>query len=304
MHSRREIRESAIQFLYCLDLEGGASPEDLTDTFWDLALESDNLKLSKATVKALLHLNQGRTGRAEKLVARAPEAIAFISADINAEKIKTTLNHILKQEAKWQPLISRITRLHTPDAENVSSDLTAVIKELFTLNRSLASHRTEYLQLLQDFPLINKQLEPVTSTIHALQRVSDRTSMVENPSASPDSPEIKHLRDTNAKIESFRVKVNELATAVLRHKPQLDAAIETTVENFRPERIDPVDRAILRLAIYEILHREDIPNPASINEAIEISKKFSSQDSPKFINGVLDKIAKQNQSEAPKEDNA
>ena len=51
-----------------------------------------------------------------------------------------------------------------------------------------------------------------------------------------------------------------------------------------------VDRNILRLAIYEMLHREDIPPVVSINEAVDIAKKFSTQDSGKFVNGILDKV--------------
>jgi N utilization substance protein B len=51
-----------------------------------------------------------------------------------------------------------------------------------------------------------------------------------------------------------------------------------------------VDRNILRLAIYEMLHREDIPPVVSINEAIEVAKKFSTEDSGKFVNGILDKV--------------
>jgi N utilization substance protein B len=51
-----------------------------------------------------------------------------------------------------------------------------------------------------------------------------------------------------------------------------------------------VDRNILRLAVYEMLHREDIPPVVSINEAVDIAKKFSTQDSGKFVNGILDKV--------------
>jgi N utilization substance protein B len=51
-----------------------------------------------------------------------------------------------------------------------------------------------------------------------------------------------------------------------------------------------VDRNVLRLAIYEMLHRQDIPPVVSINEAVDIAKKFSTQDSGKFVNGILDKV--------------
>ena len=64
-------------------------------------------------------------------------------------------------------------------------------------------------------------------------------------------------------------------------------------KNWELHRIAAVDRNILRLAIYEMLHRQDIPPVVSINEAVDIAKKFSTQDSGKFVNGILDNIHKE-----------
>ena len=61
-------------------------------------------------------------------------------------------------------------------------------------------------------------------------------------------------------------------------------------QNWELHRIAAVDRNILRLAIFEMLHRDDIPPVVSINEAVDIAKKFSTQDSGKFVNGILDKV--------------
>ena len=80
--------------------------------------------------------------------------------------------------------------------------------------------------------------------------------------------------------------------AVLLHKEQIDITLAAVVENFAPERIDPVDRAVLRLGTYEILHAK-IPPKVAINEAIELAKRFGTTDSHRFVNGVLDKISKQ-----------
>ena len=70
----------------------------------------------------------------------------------------------------------------------------------------------------------------------------------------------------------------------------LTTHIKKHAKNWELHRIAAVDRNILRLAIYEMLHREDIPPVVSINEAVDIAKKFSTQDSGKFVNGILDKV--------------
>ena len=77
------------------------------------------------------------------------------------------------------------------------------------------------------------------------------------------------------------------ANDILAHKNEIDKEIETVSNKWSVNRMDKVDKAILRLAYYEIKMDEDIPDVVAVNEAVELSKKYSSDASPKFINGVL-----------------
>jgi N utilization substance protein B len=88
----------------------------------------------------------------------------------------------------------------------------------------------------------------------------------------------------------MRLFAEPLIRGTLQHRDAIDEYIKRHVKNWDFNRIAPVDRNILRLAIYEMLHREDIPPVVSINEAVEIAKKFSTEDSGKFVNGILDKV--------------
>jgi len=87
-----------------------------------------------------------------------------------------------------------------------------------------------------------------------------------------------------------RLFAEPLIRGTLEHRDAIDEQIKKHVKNWEIHRIAAVDRNILRLAIYEMLYRDDIPPVVSINEAVDIAKKFSTQDSGKFVNGVLDKI--------------
>jgi N utilization substance protein B len=82
----------------------------------------------------------------------------------------------------------------------------------------------------------------------------------------------------------------ELVLGVRNYQSKIDSAIRQTLENFAFQRLTAVDRNILRLGVYEILFSDHIPAQAAINEAIEIAKRFGGEDSPKFVNGILDKI--------------
>ena len=82
----------------------------------------------------------------------------------------------------------------------------------------------------------------------------------------------------------------DLVQGVTMNKEKIDATIEESTQNWELGRIATVDRNILREAIYELLFRPDIPPKVSINEAIELGKKFSTSNSGGFINGILDRI--------------
>jgi transcription antitermination protein NusB len=89
---------------------------------------------------------------------------------------------------------------------------------------------------------------------------------------------------------AVRLFADPLIRGALQYREEVDKLITKHAQNWELHRIAAVDRNILRLAIFEMLHRDDIPPVVSINEAVDIAKKFSTQDSGKFVNGILDKI--------------
>ena len=82
----------------------------------------------------------------------------------------------------------------------------------------------------------------------------------------------------------------KLVTGVLEAKPQIDTLIERFSKNWRIRRMSCVDRNIMRVAVFEMLSCHDIPPKVSINEAIDVGKKFGTEESGAFINGIIDSI--------------
>ncbi|MFM1942857.1 MAG: transcription antitermination factor NusB [Verrucomicrobiota bacterium] len=98
------------------------------------------------------------------------------------------------------------------------------------------------------------------------------------------------LPPPSAEEASTRLFADTLIRGTLQHRDEIDAALRRVVKNWEIHRIAAVDRNILRLAIHEMLHRDDIPPVVSINEAVDIAKRFSTEESGKFVNGILDRI--------------
>lgn len=90
--------------------------------------------------------------------------------------------------------------------------------------------------------------------------------------------------------EETRRFAMRLVDGTLDNRTEIDAAVQGVAQNWNLARMAVIDRNVLRLATYELLHCPDIPPKVAINEAIELGKRFSTQNSGAFINGILDKI--------------
>ena len=89
---------------------------------------------------------------------------------------------------------------------------------------------------------------------------------------------------------AVRLFAEPLIRGTLQFREAIDEKIQQYAKNWELTRMAVVDRNILRLAIYEMLYREDIPPVVSINEAVDIAKRFSTDESGRFVNGILDKV--------------
>jgi N utilization substance protein B len=92
----------------------------------------------------------------------------------------------------------------------------------------------------------------------------------------------------------------EVIQGVILHLEDIDTRIKALAQNWEFSRIARIDLAILRVAIFEMIHRTDIPPVVSINEAIDLSKQFSNADAKRFINGILDRLKDQTGRDARK----
>jgi transcription antitermination factor NusB len=102
--------------------------------------------------------------------------------------------------------------------------------------------------------------------------------------------EMKDLIADMIKDPEIRTFSQELVKGTWENRPEIDRHIEEVARNWEISRMAIIDRNVLRQATYELIFREDIPPLVSINEAIEIAKKYSTQNSGAFINGILDNI--------------
>ncbi|MCS7337798.1 MAG: transcription antitermination factor NusB [Verrucomicrobiae bacterium] len=140
--------------------------------------------------------------------------------------------------------------------------------------------------------LVQHDLNPAEDLDRALDEFwqTDLTELAESGQRKTKKAEPGAANGLCGSDVELRLFADALIRGTIEHMSEIDALIKKHAKNWDLPRMATVDRNLLRLAIYEMLHREDIPPVVSINEAIEIAKKYSTEDSGRFVNGILDKI--------------
>lgn len=103
----------------------------------------------------------------------------------------------------------------------------------------------------------------------------------------PDAADFLFMQSKDEAIRAFAL---DLIEGCLLHRERVDAEIKSTARNWDLARLAVIDRNVLRIGTYELLFREDVPPQVTLNEAIELAKRFSTEKSGAFVNGLLDKI--------------
>lgn len=154
------------------------------------------------------------------------------------------------------------------------------------IERSASRHQSRVLamQTLFEFDTTDHELDEIIGRIHF-----DESELPDSVRETADADEIAV---DNIPAEVAR-HADLLARGTVANLPEIDPTIEKAAPAFPIDQIAAVDRNVLRLAIYELMHQADVPVGVAINEAVEIAKRFGGPNSSKFVNGVLGTISRQ-----------
>lgn len=98
------------------------------------------------------------------------------------------------------------------------------------------------------------------------------------------------LAESKPDIDALSPYTVTVAQGVTEHAAHIDELISAHLQGWTLQRLPAVDRAVLRVAVWELLHADDVPEPVAVDEAVELAKELSTDDSPGFVNGVLGQV--------------
>jgi transcription antitermination protein NusB len=149
------------------------------------------------------------------------------------------------------------------------------------------------VQMLYQSDLGGSPLAHIFSTFDLSEYLAKEAAAEKNlETPAPADDRADYARRRKRLEEAFEY-AKDLVRGTLDNLEKIDGMIRGQADNWRLERMPPVDRNILRLAVYEMLHERETPKLVVLDEAIELAKKFGSEQSGRFVNGLLDGLLKQ-----------
>lgn len=289
----RRLRESTLKFLYACDV-AGVAPEELGEVYWPLAQEHDLRQLAKGRLAALRQLEDGKNGRTGRATALAKHSDAILTAMRAHDEADAAREQWMRLRGNVSEIghgiDELITALKGATDEDAAQLLGASLAPVFASYQKLPEIITALEEAALPCPAARKSLEPVEGALKRLRELAKIAGAIEDPRLGLEDEQIADLQRRATRISSEQKGPQKRATEIWATLEGLDELIEATSENYKLSRIDPVDRCILRQAIYEIRYDDSIPPLVALDEALELAKVFGSEDSRAFINGILNAL--------------
>jgi len=303
---RRLIRQTAVQLLYSLHLEGIEQPCDYS-TFWNLLQETDSFKLLTAQLRAVQHVTHDLEQRCERLqLAQRSMKSDFMvwrnklahshNADETTLGSLQALTSLLAQSEQISEIVVHWSlKLHSLNALQANIDehqqQRAQLEAAFKLNQELQRNLQPVLNFEQK--LSNQATAIVEAFLAAARRLgstAERLVCIAQPLDFPNNKEIVALRSNLQQMQFTRELADNMVDMLFGRLSEIDEILAQNIRDYRPENVSPVDRAILRLAIYDMAYCPEIPAAVIIKDSVILAQNLSSNKSDKFINGVLDDV--------------
>ena len=284
--SRRRIREAVVQLLYAVG-PADELPEAPNPAVIALLLEPAREKYTRARARAVLHLQQGRQAVGEGLTTIL-QALAHIEIRGEEEELGESLKTWASEEEAVREYLEGLR--HELNGNGNATRLQQSMDGARGANRASLAAATRVADSKPHLPAFEQLHQDARPLHEALTHLATRLSLVLGEDLAT-LPELKSVARAEQEICRSKSSIESYYRKLHPHLDAIDQRIADAIDNYSPERLDRVDRAILRLGGYEILFAEDVPVAVAINEAIELARSFGTTESPGFINGVLDRVA-------------
>ncbi len=293
MQQRQQLRQSIVQYIYSVSQSGTELLDTPTSTaLWTIVLEPLESDIQRSEAKVIEHLARDYQAKLEMMITRAKQCLEKLQDDPLTFAVREAIQDLLSKESDFHQALVQLRKARVEDPDNTKGELQIANTNVKAINATLLHLRDSLISKLADYPAHKNLWTPLIASCNKLQLVNQRLDGLSHPENNASYPEFKHIIEAKSQLVTLKEESRLLSETILANKEELDTLINENLTNYTPNRVHPIDRAILRLGAYELQYKKDIPVPVIMAEAIRLAEYFSTSEAARFINGVLTGISK------------
>lgn len=279
MLHKSKIRKTALSLIYALMEQGAAEQDFPFRQFWEITLEKEQDHLRKALAKGILHACRAAAEPAGLFTERGEAYLLDAQGDFTQLPLREEVERCVERTKALTKALTDLRICLNDKRRDSSEPLEQACRKVLQLVQTI-------LQLSEGL-LVNLAEEPgLAGALRRWVRVLTECARLADPAALAGSEEYAGLARKAAELAELRPAAEQMAREIMARSEEWEAALQRLLRNYVPERLDAVDKAILYIGLYELLHRK-LSAPITIAECINLAHEYSGSKSAPFIHGVL-----------------
>jgi len=285
----RQLKEYAVQLLYAFHMAGDESPEQVSARFFELVLEPQREALYTPIAKWILSHSKSFQPRLDSIESELETTLPMIKVHDQDESLVKVVSQWKASATQFAQQLRRVERNKSASNPEAKQKLHDITEQAINLAKQSRIYFRQVEAELNNLPLVRNNFAEFFSNFEHCDQSLEQVLKIANLDQNLDDKQFQSIKKKQDAIATTKQQVEELGLAVLNKKAELDTKILPLIENYTEERIDSIDYSILLLGAYE-LTSTSTERSHVLNDLIEIAKKYTTQNSSKFVNGVLDKL--------------
>lgn len=293
MLHQSKIRKTALCLIYAMMEQGFDEQNFPYRHFWEISLEKDQDHLRRALAKGIMHACRAASELAGVFIERGEAYLQEVKGDLTRLPLRDEVERSVERAKAMEAALKDLRICLNDKRRDSSEPLELACRKVLQLAQTLLQLSEPLLLHLDE-----DQQQSTAGALRRLVRMLEECAQLAAPATlADDAKEYAGLARKAQELAELRPAAEELAREVISHREEWEAALHRLLRNYVPERLDAVDKSILYLTLYELLHRK-LDAPITIAEAINLAHEFSGAKSAPFIHGVLAAAALENSDNA------
>lgn len=290
MINKSKVRQTALNLIYAIEINGGSAHGVDLNLFWSIAQEKEQDHYRQALAKALIHTTRASADSATLLQTKADAALATMQNLLPMAKLAEGIKRICNCSSEFESAVKALKYCLKDKRRDGTDQLGIACNNVINLAIIVHGLCQEITPSFADFPELRQELQQLEAAINRRLKTLCICEELRHPQNLKDRPEFVNLVRCANTLQELRPEVEKLALGIVAHRQELEEEIDKHLVNYSLPRIDTVDKCLLLLALYE-LKINKLDTPIVVSETTALAHDYSGGKSAPFIHGIISAAA-------------